>query len=174
MSLTRISLALVAIVAAGAALAQSGPKPTDPQIAHIAYTADEIDIKAAELAKKNSKNKEVLSFADDMIRDHKAVNEKALALVKKLNVTPEDNGTSRALAKQGQDQLKKMSSLQGAEFDRAYVQNEVAYHQLVNDSLRKTLIPSASNPELKELLSTGLKIFEGHQQHAQQLAQALK
>jgi putative membrane protein len=174
MSLTRISLALAAIVAAGAALAQSGTKPTDPQIAHIAYTADEIDIKAAELAKKNSKNKEVLSFADDMIRDHKAVNEKALALVKKLNVTPEDNETSRALAKQGEDQLKKMSSLQGAEFDRAYVQNEVAYHQIVNDSLRKTLIPSATNPELKELLSTGLKIFEGHQQHAQQLAQALK
>ena len=126
MSLTRISLALVAIVSAGAALAQSGTKPTDPQIAHIAYTASEIDIKAAELAKKNSKNKEVLSFADDMIRDHKAVNEKALALVKKLNVTPEDNETSRALAKQGEDQLKKMSSLQGAEFDQAYVQNEVA------------------------------------------------
>ena len=172
MHFTRVSLFAAAMAASGAALAQS--KPTDAQIAHIAYTADEIDIKAAELAKKNSKNKEVLSFADDMIRDHKAVNEKALALLKKLNVKPEDNDTSRALAKQGEDQLKKMSSLQGAAFDRAYAQNEVAYHQLVNDSLRKTLIPSATNSELKDLLSTGLKIFEGHQQHAEHLAQGLK
>ena len=174
MSLTRISFLLAAMIASGTAFAQSAGKPTDPQIAHIAYTASEIDIKAAELAKKNSKNKEVLSFADDMIRDHKAVNEQALALVKKLNVTPEDNETSRTLAKQGEDQLKKMSSLQGAEFDRAYAQAEVAYHQVVNDSLRNTLIPSANNAELKTLLSTGLKIFEGHQQHAEQLAKGLK
>ena len=163
-----------ALIVSGGAWAQSSPKPTDPQIAHIAYTASEIDIRAAELAKKNSKSKEILFFADDMIRDHKAVNEQALALVKKLNVTPEDNETSRALTKQAEEQLKKMGSLRGAEFDRAYAQSEVAFHQLVNDSLRKTLIPSANNAELKTLLSTGLKIFEGHQQHAEHLAQGLK
>ena len=174
MTLTRISLCIAAMIVSGTAFAQSAGKPTDPQIAHIAYTAGEIDIKAAELAKKNSKSKEVLSFADDMIRDHKAVNEQALELVKKLNVKPEDNETSRALTKQAEDQLKKMSSLQGAEFDRAYAQHEVAYHQVVNDSLRNTLIPSANNPELKTLLSTGLKLFEGHQQHAEQLAKGLK
>jgi putative membrane protein len=174
MSSTKLSLFAAVMISAGAAFAQSASKPSDPQIAHIAYTAGQIDIKAAELAKKRSKNKEVISFADDMIRDHEAVNEQALALVKKLNVKPEDNETSRALAKQGEDQLKKMSSLQGAAFDRAYAQNEVAFHQLVNDSLRKTLIPSANNAELKTLLSTGLKIFEGHQQHAEHLAQGLK
>ena len=174
MSSTKLSLFAAVMISAGAALAQSAGKPSDPQIAHIAYTAGQIDIKAAEIAKKTSKNKEVIAFADDMIRDHKAVNEQALALLKKLNVKPEDNDTSRALVRQGDDQLKKMSSLQGAAFDRAYVQNEVAYHQLVNDSLRKTLIPSADNAELKTLLSTGLKIFEGHQQHAEHLAQALK
>ena len=71
------------------AMAQGAAKLTDPQIAHIAYTAGQIDIQAAELALKQSKNKEVRAFADDMVRDHKAVNEKALALVKKLNVKPE-------------------------------------------------------------------------------------
>lgn len=174
MSLTRLSLVFAAALASGAAFAQSAGKPTDPQIAHIAYTAGQIDIKAAEAAKNKSKNKEVLSFADDMIRDHKAVNEQALALLKKLNVKPEDNETSRALTKEAEDQLKKLNSLQGADFDRAYAQNEVAFHKLVNDSLRNTLIPSANNAELKNLLSTGLKIFEGHQQHAEHLAQGVK
>ena len=99
MLLTRISTLAAALIVSGSAWAQSSPKPTDPQIAHIAYSAGEIDIRAAELAKKNSKSKEILFFADDMIRDHKAVNEQALALVKKLNVKPEDNETSRALAR---------------------------------------------------------------------------
>ena len=55
------------------ALAQ-GAKPTDPQIAHIAYTAGVIDIEAAKQALKKSKNKEVRAFADGMVKDHSAVN----------------------------------------------------------------------------------------------------
>ena len=100
----RYSLNLLAacfLVASSAAMAQGTGKPTDPQISHIAYTAGQLDIKAAELALKKSKNKEVRAFANDMIRDDKAVNAQALALVKKLNVTPEDNETSRALTQQG-------------------------------------------------------------------------
>ena len=174
MSLTRVSLFVAAMIASGAAIAQSPAKPNDAQIAHIAYTADNIDIKAGELALTKSKNKEVIAFAQDMIRDHKAVNEQALALLKKLKVEPQDNDTSRALVKQGEAQIQKLSSLNGAEFDRAYAQSELAYHQLVNDSLRTTLIPAANNAELKTLLSTGLKLFEGHQQHAEQLVQGLK
>lgn len=174
MSLTRMSLFIAAVIASGAAIAQSPAKPGDAQIAHIAYTADNIDIKAGELAVKKSKNKEVLAFAQDMIRDHKAVNEQALALLKKLKVEPQDNDTSRALVKQGEAQIQKLGSLNGAEFDRAYVQSELAYHQMVNDTLRKTLIPSANNVELKALLSTGLKLFEGHEQHAEHLVQGLK
>ena len=78
-------------------LAQAADKPTDPQIAHIAYTAGVIDIEAAKLAIEKSKTKEVVDFANDMVRDHEAVNVQALDLVKKLNVTPEDNATSKAL-----------------------------------------------------------------------------
>ena len=169
-----ILAALCLASSAAAAQPAAAGKPTDPQIAHIAYTAGQIDIQAAQLALKKSKNKQVRAFANDMVRDHKAVNAKALALVKKLKVKPQDNDTSRALAKQAEAKRKELSGLKGAEFDRAYAQNEVAYHQQVNGALQSTLIPSADNPELKQLLSTGLQIFQGHQQHAEQLAQGLK
>ena len=155
------------------AMAQGASKLTDPQIAHIAYTAGQIDIQAAELALKQSQNKEVKAFANDMVRDHKTVNEKALALVKKLNVKPEDNDTSRSLMQQAEAKKKELMALKGAAFDKAYAQNEVAYHQQVNGALQNTLIPNASNGELKDLLSTGLKIFQGHQQHAEHLVQSL-
>ncbi len=63
-------------------------------------------------SRKNSKNPKVVAFAEDMIRDHTAVNEQALALLKKLKVEPEGNETSRTLAGQGEAQLQKLSSLQ--------------------------------------------------------------
>jgi putative membrane protein len=174
MSALRASVLAASLMFSGMAYAQPASQPTDAQIAHIAYTAGIIDIKAAELARKQSKNKEVRAFADDMLRDHKAVNQQARALVKKLNVTPEDNATSRALTQNAEAKLKQLRGLNGTAFDKAYAQNEVAFHQQVNDALQTTLIPGATNGELKNLLTTGLKIFQGHQQHAEHLVQALR
>jgi putative membrane protein len=151
-----------------------GAKPTDPQIAHIAYTAGQLDIEAAKQALSKSKDKEVRSFAEDMVRDHSEVNKQALALVKKLNVKPEDNDTSRALTKQAAAKRSELAKLNGHAFDKAYVANEVAYHKTVNGALESTLIPSANNGELKSLLQTGLKVFQGHQQHAEHVAADLK
>ena len=155
------------------ALAQSA-KPTDAQIAHIAYTAGVLDIDAAKQALKKSKNKEVRAFAENMVKDHTAVNKQALALVKKLKVTPQDNPTSQALAKQAKAKRDELAKLKGAAFDKAYVDNEVAYHKTLDNALETTLIPSASNAELKSLLETGLKIFQGHEQHAEHVDAMLK
>ena len=172
--LTKLTTAVaVACLLSGSALAQSA-KPSDPQIAHIAYTAGQLDVDAAKQALAKSKNKDVRSFAEDMLRDHEAVNKQALDLVKKLKVTPEDNDTSRALSKAAADKKAQLDKLNGAEFDKAYATNEVAYHKTVNGALESTLIPSASNAELKSLLQTGLKVFQGHQQHAEHVAAGLK
>jgi putative membrane protein len=172
--LVRLSAAIAAVsLLGGAALAQ-GAKPTDPQIAHIAYTAGVIDVAAAKQALRKTHNKQVKAFAQDMVRDHEAVNKQALALVKKLKVTPEDNDTSRALSKNAADKRAELAKLKGAAFDKAYVDNEVAYHKAVDSALETTLIPNSSNAELKSLLQTGLKIFEGHEQHAEHVAASLK
>ena len=170
----RLSAAIAAVsLLSGAAIAQ-GAKPTDPQIAHIAYTAGVIDIAAAKQALGKTSNKEIKAFAQDMVRDHQAVNKQALALVKKLKVTPQDNETSRSLSKSAGEERAKLARLKGAAFDKAYAENEVAYHKNVNSALETTLIPNANNPELKNLLQTGLKIFQGHEQHAEQVASSLK
>lgn len=156
-----------------AALAQTA-KPTDPQIAHIAYTAGVLDVTAGKQALNKATSKAVKEFAESMVRDHEAVNKQALDLVKKLNVTPEDNATSKTLTKQAADKLAELDKLKGAAYDKAYVANEIAYHKTVNSALETLLIPSASNPELKSLLQTGLKIFQGHLQHAEHIAAAIK
>ena len=170
-------MTLAAVFAAGAvaaAYAAPAAKPTDPQIAHIAYTAGALDIAAANQALTISKNKDVRDFATLMVRDHTAVNQQALALVKRLKVTPEDNPTSQGLTKQADAERATLAKLSGRAFDRAYVANEVAYHHTVNGALANTLIPNAQNPELKSLLQTGLKLFREHEDHARHLAAELK
>lgn len=174
MSVIKFAAAMAACWLVASPAAAQNAKPTDPQIAHVAYTAGQIDIEAAKLALEKSKNNAVRSFAEDMVRDHTAVNEKALALVKKLKVTPQDNDTSKSLMKQAAEKKAQLTKLNGAQFDKAYVENEVAYHKTVNGALQTVLIPSASNAELKDLLQTGLKVFQGHQQHAEHLAKEIK
>lgn len=167
---------------AGAALAVAGVTgvavaadgPNDAQIAHIAYTAGNLDVEAGKQALAKSHNKAVREFASEMVRDHQAVNDKALALVKELKVTPEDNPTSQALTKAEKAEMKKLAALNGPAFDKAYAANEVAFHKTVNGALKSTLIPSAHNAQLKSLLETGLTLFTEHLNHAEHLAAELK
>ena len=170
-SLLAAATAFAVATIAAPVLADSGPN--DAQIAHIAYTAGALDVAAAKQALAKSHNSQVREFASLMVRDHDAVNEKALALVKKLGVTPEDNATSAALAKQAAETHDRLEKLDGTAFDQAYVKNEAAYHQAVNGALKGTLIPSADNGELKSLLETGLTLFSEHQHHAEHLAAEL-
>ena len=172
--MTRTLLLSAAAAALAFAVPAQAAGPTDPQIAHIAYTAGNLDIEAGKQALKISHNAAVRGFAQEMVRDHSAVNAKALALVKKLHVTPEANDTSTALTKAAAAEHDKLAKLKGAAFDRAYLANEVAYHKTVNGALKSTLIPSAHNAELKSLLETGLTLFQEHQAHAEHLAATLK
>jgi putative membrane protein len=168
----------IALISSAAVLTFAAPAyaagPTDPQIAHIAYTAGSLDIAASKQALARSKNHEVRVFAQEMVRDHQAVNDKALALVKKLHVTPEANATSTGLTKAADATRKRLGHLSGRAFDKAYIDNEVAYHKTVNGALESTLIPSAHNGELKSLLQTGLSLFREHLAHAEQVAKSFK
>jgi len=169
-------LALVLGMTSGAAFAQrsKGPAvpvgPNDQQIAHIATTAGEIDVRAAQLALKTSKNKDVREFAALMVRDHKKVDQQLAALMRGLLMQTENNPTSKALQAQAKEDRARLMALKGAEFDKAYAENEIAYHKAVGATLEGTLIPSARAPELKAFLQDALPLFQAHQRHAEALA----
>lgn len=171
--LKTLGLAAAAVLLTWSASAQA-PKPNDAQIAHIAYTAGALDVAAGKQALEISTNTDVRAFAEEMVRDHAAVNDKALALAKKLGVTPQDNPTSQALSKDAAAKLAAFAKLKGVEFDKAYLANEVAFHKTVNGALSRSLIPNAQNAELKVLLGTGLKLFTEHQSHAEHLMASVK
>ena len=169
-----ILIATGGIMALGASSAGvAAAKLTDPQIAHIVVTADDLDIANAKQALQKSQNADVQRFAHRMIADHGSVTDQAVALAKKLKITPEDNPTSKSL-KDAQDANRtKLDALNGADFDKAYADNEAAYHKVVDDALSNTLIPDAQNAELKSLLQSGLKIFQDHLRDAQNMVKQL-
>jgi putative membrane protein len=170
---------LIALATMAAALALLNPvhaadaPPNDAQIAQIVLTADTVDVDYGKLAVKTTKSAEVKAFAETMIRDHTAVNDKAAALAKKLSLTPEASDTSKSLKSDGDKMLAKLEGMSGAEFDKAYVDNEVAYHESVIGALNTVLLPNAKNADLKALLETGKPIFESHLEHAKQLQKSL-
>ena len=172
----RAAILTILSVLIGFATAAADPaaKPSDPQIAHIAYTADQLDIEAAKQALQKSKNPQVIAFANQMVGDHTMVNDQALALVKKLNVTPEDNPTSQTLTTQAEATRNKLASLEGAAFDKAYVDNEVAYHKAVISTVEGVLIPQAQNAELKQLLQNVLPTLKAHLEHAEMTQKMVK
>ena len=163
-----------AALVGGFALAISGAwaqsaGPSDPQIAAIVVTANQVDIDAGRLAAAKTHAKEVKAFAKQMITDHTGVNKQATELVTKLKVTPEENDTSKSIKQGGDDNLKKLKGLKGTDFDRAYIDHEVTYHQTVIDALDNTLIPHARNEELKALLIKVRPAFVAHLEHAKSI-----
>ncbi|TMH85562.1 MAG: DUF4142 domain-containing protein [Betaproteobacteria bacterium] len=171
MNPSKIAVALAASLFLVTAYAQGGP--SDPQIAGIVVTADQIDIDAGKLAKSHTKNKEVSKFAQLMITDHTAVNKQAGALAKKLGVKPEDSPTSQSLKTGAAENTKNLKGLKGAAFDKAYVDHEVAYHQQVLDAIDKVLIPSAKNAELKNLIVKVRPAIAAHLDHAKMIQSSL-
>jgi putative membrane protein len=167
-----VAASLFALAVSGVS-AQSAA-PNDAQIAAIVVTANQVDIDAGKLATSKSNNKEVKEFAQRMVTDHTGVNKAATELVTRLKVKPEENATSKGLKKTGDETLKRLEGVKGPEFDRAYVDNEVTYHQTVLDALDKTLIPSAKNDELKALLVKVRPAFVAHLDHAKHLQSTLK
>jgi putative membrane protein len=147
---------------------------TDAQIAAIVVTANQVDIDAGKLAEASGADPRIKAFGKQMATDHASVNKQAGALVAKLGVTPEDNPTAQSLKAGGADNVKRLSGLKGAAFDRAYIDHEIAYHQQVLDALDKTLIPGAKNSELKALLVQVRPAFVAHLDHAKAVAKTLK
>jgi putative membrane protein len=172
MKVANIVLASALFFAVEVVVAQEAA-PNDAQIASIVVTANQVDINAGKLATSKASDKDVKAFARQMVTDHTGVNKSASALVTKLKVKPEDNPTSESLKAGGEQNVQNLKGLKGAAFDSAYIDNEVTYHQTVIDAMDKTLIPSAKNEELKDLLVKVRPAFVAHLEHAKQIQASL-
>lgn len=155
------------------AAAQPALKLSDPEVASVAVTANQIDIDYAQIALTKSKTQDVLNFARTMANDHKAVIAQAVALAGKLKVTPQTNSLTQKLLADAAKTKKILRSKKGKAFDKAYIDNEVAYHKAVIGAVESVLIPETENAELKALLQNVLPALRTHLSHAEMLQKSI-
>ncbi|HEX6308158.1 MAG TPA: DUF4142 domain-containing protein [Longimicrobiales bacterium] len=145
----------------------------DADIAAIVVVANTIDVRTGELARERATDERVRQFAETMITDHTAVNRSAQELVTRLGVTPTENEVSRSLQESAEQTHASLASQSGAAFDRAYMAHEVSYHEAVLSALDETLIPNATNEELRQTLTGVRPAFQAHLDHARTLLRQL-
>lgn len=166
-------LPLVVTIPLHAQAPTPSPDLSDPEVAHVAVTANSIDIELARFAQARTQSVDVRRFAATMITDHTAVNAQAAALAARLGVTPADNAVSQSLLAGAAEARAALERVQGAAFDAAYLDREVAYHQAVLDALDGLLIPTSANADLRKLLVDVRPAIAAHLEHAKQLRSRL-
>jgi putative membrane protein len=137
---------------AGAASVAPAEPVSDANIAAIVVAANTADISYAQLALARAADTAVKTFANTMINDHNSVNRQAVALATRLVLTPIDNTISLDLRDNAEAERDKLRELEGRDFDKEYITNEVAYHEKVLGAIDNVLIPNAKNADLRALL----------------------
>src|SRR6476661_11162116 len=132
--------ALVALVAGAAPARAQAAKLDDPTIIAIFDAANTWDIETGALAVRKGTTKEVRDFGAMLQRDHSAVRQQGRDLAKKLGVHPTPP-KDFAMAKDHDAAMKTLRAAKGKEFDRAFLQHEVAFHKAVIDAVTSTLLP---------------------------------
>jgi putative membrane protein len=167
-ALLLLTVSLTAPTSPGSTIQAQSQKLDDPTIVAIFDAANTADMETGALAEKRAASQEVRDFGAMLVRDHRMVRQQGRDLAAKLGVTPtppkdDQSAQDHAAAK------ARLGSLEGAEFDRAFLRHEAAFHQAVLDAVTTTLLPSIENPELKALVQKVAPAFQAHLKMAQEL-----
>jgi putative membrane protein len=145
----------------------------DPTIVAIFDAANTADIETGSLAVKRAQSKAVRDYGAMMAHDHEAVRQLGRDLAKKLGVTPTPPADDASAKAHAQAMATLRAKKHGADFDRAYMQHEVAFHQAVIDAIQTTLLPAIQNEELKALVVKVAPAFQAHLLAGQRLEKEL-
>lgn len=142
---------------------------TDNQIVEIMRVVNQAEIQTSQLAASKATNPQVKEFATQMLSEHKKNMNTQKELVQKANMKPEPNKVSQTLQTDAKTKMTDLKAAKGTDFDRRFMNIQVAMHQKVHDDLTQRLIPNAKNPQLKVFLQTTEDHIEKHLARAKEI-----
>lgn len=167
-----LTAAVIATVATRAN-ARTARALDDAAIVGIFDLANTADIETGQLGAERGQSKEVRDYGTMLAQVHTQVREKGRELAKRLGVTPAlpkgDQGAQEHAAV-----MARLGNLSGAEFDRAFLEHEQAFHAAVLAAVKSTLLPAIQSLELKNFVTSLAPAFEAHRLAAENLQQKLK
>lgn len=138
----------------------------DGHIANIAMVANEGEAQQGRSAANRATSADVRSFAQMMVTDHTNALNAARDLATRNGITPEENDTTRALRNATPTVIANLETYRGADYDRQYIDYQIALHQWLLNGLDSVLIPQATNGELRSLLQTQRGSVAAHLEQA--------
>ena len=160
------------VPAASAAEAPAAPALDDATIVAIFDAANTADIETGQLAAERGSSKTVRDFGAMLVHDHTAVRQRGRDMAGRLGVTPTPPAGDASAAAHMQT-MTQLRSKQGVEFDKAFLEHEVAFHQGVIDAVQSTLLPAIQNAEVRQLVVEVAPAFEAHRLAAANLRSKL-
>jgi putative membrane protein len=145
--------------------------PSDGEILAIAHASNTAEIDAGKLAKSRAQNPQVRQFAKQMVADHSAMNTE---LAKNLDLKLMDNDESQRIRQDALHSLEQLKGMQGADFDKAYIDKQVMMHEEVVAMMQDKLIPNAQSPKLKAALDKAAPKVQSHLKMARQLQSSMQ
>ena len=159
------------LLSVGSALAQA---LAEPQITKVMKEANEAEVDAAKLAKKRANNDQVKAFAKKMIDEHEKNEKDVKKVADKKDIGMDRSDASKALHEQAEEQLKGLKKAKDADFDRAYITNQVAMHQDLLNKIDNEFLPAAKTPALKEYLSATREHVKAHLDEAKAIESSIR
>jgi putative membrane protein len=170
MRIMRLATAALAAALPLAAFAQGGKgKLDDAAIVGIFDAANSWDIGTGTLASTKATRQDVKDFGAMLARDHTSVQQQGRGLAGRLGVKPTPVPAGFALKRDYDDTMKKLATLSGAAFDKAFLEHEVAYHKAVIDAVTNQFLPVIQNAELKAFVVKVAPAFDAHMKAAENL-----
>jgi putative membrane protein len=178
-SRVRRRFAIAGVLSAAAVLtfivarADARPAPlTEAGVVAIFDLANTADIETGTLGEQRGTTKDIREYGMMLRTVHVEVRQKGRDLAKKLGVTPVMPEGS-TMAKDHAAAVARLEALKGAEFDRAFLEHEAAFHAAVLAAVKSTLLPAIQNKELKDFVTSLGPAFEAHRLAAENLKSKL-
>lgn len=146
---------------------------TDANIVYLLDHANMLDSSGGAIAAKKGTNAEVREFATMMMRDHHKLRLDGQNLAKKLAVTPEAPASDDTQAQTDRTMTLLNGATKGKDFDKAYIDNEIAYHKAVLETAT-TAMNAAQNAELKNLIQKAAPAIQAHLDQAEAIKPKLQ
>lgn len=173
-SMALLAAAGCAPAAMEGAMAPGGVMLSDPNVAAIASASNQFEIQTSQVALQRSQNQQVRQFAQHMITDHTALEQRMQQLLSAKGMAPQDNEISTQLKTNTAATVQSLSARSGADLDRAYMQAQVASHQWTLTSLDNTLIPATRDRDMRAMLQGQARpSVAQHLQQGQQIQSSL-
>lgn len=152
---------------------QNVERLTEGQILKVLSTANMGEVMQAKAALPKLQTPEVRNFAQGMIKQHSANEQKARALAKRLQLAPQASNTSNALQADSNQIVTKISKANSA-VDKDYIMSQVMVHKKVLKTIDSQLLPSAKNPELRNMLVETRSAIAMHLKVAEQINASMR